>query len=107
CNAAGVDLVFNPSVEEMYPGTDADVTVDLPALTSILEGKHRPGHFKGVCQVVAKLFNIVRPDAAVFGQKDFQQLRIINAMVESLAWPIEIFGVPTVREADGLAMSSR
>ena len=91
----------------MYRPYDADVVVDLPQLSSVLEGKHRPGHFKGVCQVVAKLFNIVRPQVAVFGQKDFQQLRILTAMVESLDWPIEVVAGPTVREPDGLAMSSR
>jgi pantoate--beta-alanine ligase len=107
CDRAGVDLVFHPPVDEIYRPGDADIVVDLPHLTSILEGKHRPGHFKGVCQVVAKLFNIIEPDVAVFGQKDFQQLRIISAMTAALDWPIEIFGVPTVREPDGLALSSQ
>lgn len=107
CDAAGVDLVFNPSVEEMYRPGMAEVFLDLPHLTSVLEGKHRPGHFRGVCQVVAKLFNIIRPDVAVFGQKDFQQLRVIQAMVDALDWPIRIIGAPTIRERDGLAMSSR
>jgi pantoate--beta-alanine ligase len=107
CEAAGVDFVFNPPPEEIYRPGVPDVVVDLPALSSVMEGKHRPGHFKGVCQVVAKLFNILTPNVAVFGQKDFQQLRILTAMVEALDWPIEIASVPTVREPDGLAMSSR
>ncbi len=107
CEAAGVDLVFNPSPEEMYrPGTP-DLVVDVPGLTSILEGKHRLGHFKGVCLIVTKLFNIIRPDAALFGQKDFQQLRILTAMVEALDLPVEMVSCPTLRDADGLAMSSR
>lgn len=107
CEAAGVDLIFAPSADEMYrPGT-ADLTIDLPQLSNVLEGKHRPGHFKGVCQVVAKLFNILTPQFACFGRKDFQQLRIITAMVESLDFPIQIVPCPTLREPDGLAMSSR
>ncbi len=108
CEAAEVDLVFNPSPEEMYP-TDAarDVVVDVPALTTVLEGKHRPGHFRGVCQVVSKLFHITRPDAAVFGQKDYQQFRVLDAMTRALDFPIEIVMAPTLRDADGLAMSSR
>jgi pantoate--beta-alanine ligase len=107
CEAAGVDLVFHPAPQEMYRPGLFDVVVDLPALTGVLEGKHRPGHFRGVCQVVAKLLNIVRPDVACFGQKDFQQLRVIQAMVEALDWPTRIVACPTVREPDGLAMSSR
>jgi pantoate--beta-alanine ligase len=107
CEAAGVDFIFNPTPEDMYRPGAPDVTVDLPSLSSVLEGKHRPGHFKGVCQVVAKLFNVLTPDVACFGQKDFQQLRIIEAMTEALDWPIEIVAVPTLREPDGLAMSSR
>jgi len=107
CEQAGVQLVFHPSVEEMYPPDGNDVIVDIPSLTSVLEGKHRPGHFKGVCQVVAKLFNIVQPDVACFGQKDFQQARVLSAMVESLNWPIEMAICPTLRDPDGLAMSSR
>src|SRR5438045_6450119 len=91
----------------MYHGGAPDVVIDLPALSSVLEGKHRPGHFKGVCQIVAKLFNILTPNVATFGQKDFQQLRIITAMVEALDWPIEIVPIPTLRDADGLAVSSR
>jgi pantoate--beta-alanine ligase len=107
CEKAGVDFVFNPAPEEMYRPGVPEIVVDLPQLSGILEGKHRPGHFKGVCQVVAKLFNIIRPDVACFGRKDFQQLRIIEAMTEALDFPIRIVGCPTVRDADGLAMSSR
>jgi pantoate--beta-alanine ligase len=107
CEAAGVDLVFSPSAEEMYRPDVPDVVVDVPALTTVLEGKHRPGHFKGVCQVVAKLFNIVRPGVAYFGQKDYQQLRVLSAMVDALDMPVDVRGVPTVRDPDGLAMSSR
>lgn len=106
CEEAGVDAVFTPAAEEIYrPGPK--ITVDLPELTTVLEGKHRPGHFQGVCQIVAKLFNIVQPDVACFGRKDFQQLRVISAMVEALDFPVQIVGCPTVREHDGLAMSSR
>ena len=113
CRGAGVEMVFNPSVEEMYPGgglseTPAElVHLDIPPLTGMLEGRIRPNHFKGVCQVVAKLFNIVEPDVACFGQKDYQQLRVLQAMTETLNWPIEIVACPTFRESDGLAMSSR
>ena len=107
CEAAGVDLVFNPSPDEMYrPGTP-DLVVDVPSLTTVLEGKHRLGHFKGVCLIVTKLFNIVRPDVALFGQKDFQQLRILTAMVEALDLPVEMIPCATLRDPDGLAMSSR
>jgi pantoate--beta-alanine ligase len=91
----------------MYPPNKAEILVDLPNLTEVLEGKHRPGHFRGVCRVVAKLFNIVAPNSAFFGQKDFQQFRVISAMVEALDWPIEIIGCPTLRDPDGMAMSSR
>ena len=107
CEAAGVDLVFNPPAEEMYRPGVPDVVVDVPALTSVLEGKHRPGHFKGVCQVVAKLFNVVRPSVAFFGQKDYQQFRVLSAMADALDLPVEVRGVPTVRDPDGLALSSR
>lgn len=103
---AGVDYVFAPDVEQMYPHP-MDTVVDLPKLGGELEGKVRPGHFAGVATVVTKLFNIVQPDRAYFGEKDFQQLQIIRRMVSDLAQPVEIVGVPTVREADGLAMSSR
>jgi pantoate--beta-alanine ligase len=107
CRELGVNLVFNPSPEEMYPIQLSPMVVDLPQLTEVLEGKHRPGHFRGVCQIVAKLFNILTPQVACFGQKDCQQLRVITAMVEALDWPIEVIGCPTIREPDGLAMSSR
>lgn len=107
CEATGVDLLFHPASEEMYRPGVPDVVVDLPSLSGVLEGKHRPGHFKGVCQVVAKLFNILQPDVALFGQKDFQQLLILTAMVQALDFPIEIVACPTLREPDGLAMSSR
>jgi len=107
CEAAGVDLIFNPTAEKMYPPAASELVVDLPSLTSVLEGKHRPGHFKGVCQVVAKLFNIVQPQSACFGRKDFQQLRVLQAMVAALDFPVEIVPCPTLREPDGLAMSSR
>jgi pantoate--beta-alanine ligase len=107
CERAGVDWVFMPETQEMYPPGAAEVAIDLPNLSNVLEGKHRQGHFSGVCQIVAKLFNITSPTVAIFGQKDFQQLRIITALVESLNWPIQIVAGPTVREHDGLAMSSR
>lgn len=107
CQQADIDLLFLPDAEQMYAPGMTEVVVDLPQLSSVLEGKHRPGHFRGVCQVVAKLFNIIQPDVAVFGQKDFQQFRILGAMVEALNFPIEIVPGPTVREPDGLAMSSR
>jgi pantoate--beta-alanine ligase len=107
CEEAGVDLVFLPSAGEMYHPGKPEIVVDLPALTQVLDGAHRPGHFRGVCQVVAKLFNIVKPEVAIFGQKDFQQLRVLTAMVEALDFPIEIVSGATVRDPDGLAMSSR
>jgi len=107
CQEAGVDWVFLPEAEEMYRPGLPETVVDLPQLSSVLEGRHRPGHFRGVCQVVAKLFNILNPNVAVFGQKDFQQLRILTAMTEALDWPIQVIGGATVREPDGLAMSSR
>jgi pantoate--beta-alanine ligase len=106
CRAAGVDVLFRPSTAEMYPD-DRSVFVDENSLSTVLEGKSRPGHFRGVCTVVAKLFNILEPDAAVFGEKDFQQLAIIRRMVRDLNYKIDIVAVPTVREDDGLACSSR
>jgi|SRR5690606_22734696 len=106
--AQHADAVFAPSVEEMYPGgMEQAVTVTVPALSDILCGASRPGHFAGVATVVARLFNMVQPDVAVFGEKDYQQLAIIRRMVRELAFPIAIEGVATQREPDGLAMSSR
>jgi pantoate--beta-alanine ligase len=105
---AGCDALFMPTVEEMYPGgTGEGVRVVVPELRDILEGAIRPGHFDGVATVVAKLFNLVQPDVAVFGRKDYQQLLVIRRMVRDLAYPIEIVDAPTVRETSGLAMSSR
>jgi pantoate--beta-alanine ligase len=106
CRSAGVDFLFRPSVEEVYPN-DRSTFVEEISLSSTLEGKSRPGHFRGVCTVVAKLFNILAPDAAVFGEKDFQQLAIVRRMVRDLNFNIDIIAVPTVREEDGLACSSR
>lgn len=106
--AQGNDVVFVPSVGEMYPtGMSAQTQVSVPQLSETLCGASRPGHFNGVTTVVTKLFNMVRPDIAVFGEKDFQQLSIIRKMVNDLCMPIEIIGVPTGRAADGLALSSR
>ena len=102
----GVAFLFAPPVEEMYPRPMATV-VDVPSLGADLEGAVRPGHFAGVATVVTKLFNIVGPDRAYFGEKDYQQLTIIRRMVDDLAEPVEVVGVATVREADGLACSSR
>jgi pantoate--beta-alanine ligase len=107
CARAGVDLVFAPSTEEMYPGGDPEVTVDPGPLGEVLEGEVRPGHFRGVLTVVAKLFALSRPDVALFGQKDYQQLVLIERMSRDLCLGVEVVGVPTVREADGLALSSR
>jgi len=106
--AAGCSLMFMPDVAEIYPhGSERATRVEVPGLSRIVEGEFRPGHFEGVTTVVAKLFHIVEPDVAVFGEKDFQQLTIIRRMVDDLCMPIEIIAAPTVRDADGLAMSSR
>src|SRR5256884_4470789 len=106
CRDAGVDLLFRPSIEEMY-FDDRSTFVEEISLSSVLEGKSRPGHFRGVCTVVAKLFNVLTPDAAVSGEKDFQQLAIVRRMVRDLNFNIDIIAVPTVGEKDGLACSSR
>lgn len=104
----GVQLLFAPDINEMYPDAASDYTiVEIPKISQRLCGEFRPGHFRGVCTVVNKLFNIIQPDIALFGKKDYQQLAIIEQMVADLSMPIEIVGVDIVREADGLAMSSR
>jgi pantoate--beta-alanine ligase len=103
----GADLVFHPGVEDVYPPGAAGVTVDPGPLGHVLEGAVRPGHFAGVLTVVAKLFGLVRPDVALFGEKDYQQLTLIRAMARELALGVEVVGVPTVREDDGMALSSR
>ena len=105
---AGADVLWLPTVEAMYPrGVAAAVQVRVPGVTAVLEGAHRPGHFDGVATVVARLFNQVQPDVAVFGRKDYQQLAVIRHMVEDLAFPLELVAADTLREPDGLAMSSR
>lgn len=104
----GVDVLLFPGVEEVYPfGKDQATRVSVPALGDILCGRQRPGHFDGVTMVVAKLFNIVQPDVAIFGEKDFQQFFLIRRMVEDLFMPIQVLSLRTIREPDGLAMSSR
>lgn len=106
--AHDANLLFAPGVDEMYPRPQSEQTrVEVPGLSDILCGASRPGHFTGVATVVCKLFNMVQPDIAVFGEKDYQQLLVIRHMVRDLAMPVEIFSCPTVREPDGLAMSSR
>jgi len=105
---AGCDALFRPTVDEMYPfGADACVKVQVPGLTAELEGAHRPGHFDGVATVVLRLFNMAQPDVAVFGRKDYQQLRVIEYFVRELSLPIEIVAAPIARDHDGLALSSR
>jgi pantoate--beta-alanine ligase len=107
-SGAGCSLMFMPDVNEIYPnGAERATRVEVPALSRILDGEFRPGHFEGVSTVVAKLFHIVEPDVAVFGEKDFQQLTVIRRMVADLCMPVKIVGAPTVRDGDGLAMSSR
>ena len=105
--AGGADLVFTPTPALMYPTGGLATKVDVPGISDLLEGAARPGHFTGVSTVVCKLFHMVQPDVAVFGEKDFQQLMLIRQMVRDLDMDIRIEGLPTVREADGLAMSSR
>lgn len=107
CAAEGVDVVFAPSVEAVYPGGEPQVTLEPGPLATVLEGRSRPTHFRGVLTVVAKLFGLVRPDLAFFGQKDYQQLVLIRRMVADLCMDVEVVGVETVREHDGLALSSR
>ncbi|HFE1069215.1 TPA: pantoate--beta-alanine ligase [Escherichia coli] len=107
-NKRKVDLVFAPSVKEIYPnGTETHTYVDVPGLSTMLEGASRPGHFRGVSTIVSKLFNLVQPDIACFGEKDFQQLVLIRKMVADMGFDIEIIGVPIMRAKDGLALSSR
>lgn len=106
CESVGVDFVFVPSVEEVYPTPDNRV-FDFGNLDKVMEGEHRPGHFNGVAQVVSKLFGLVKPTRAYFGQKDFQQLAVIRALVHDFNIDVDIVACPTVREDDGLAMSSR
>jgi len=105
---AGCDLMFMPDVAEIYPhGSERAARVEVPGLSRILEGEFRPGHMEGVSTVVAKLFHIVEPDVAVFGEKDYQQLTVIRRMVVELCMGVEIVGAPTLRDTDGLALSSR
>ena len=105
---AGCDVLWLPTVESMYPfGVALAASINVPGISGLLEGAHRPGHFDGVCTVVSRLFNQVQPDVAAFGKKDYQQLAVIRQMVEDLAFPIQIVGGDIVREGDGLAMSSR
>ncbi|EHC4340537.1 pantoate--beta-alanine ligase [Escherichia coli] len=107
-NKRKVDLVFAPSVKEIYPnGTETHTYVNVPGLSTMLEGASRPGHFRGVSTIVSKLFNLVQPDIACFGEKDFQQLALIRKMVADMGFDIEIVGVPIMRAKDGLALSSR
>ncbi|EIF9522883.1 pantoate--beta-alanine ligase [Escherichia coli] len=107
-NKRKVDLVFAPSVKEIYPnGTETHTYVDVPGLSTMLEGASRPGHFRGVSTIVSKLFNLVQPDIACFGEKDFQQLALLRKMVADMGFDIEIVGVPIMRAKDGLALSSR
>lgn len=106
CEDAGVDVVFAPEDQEMYPELPK-VKIDIPGLTDRLEGAYRPGHFDGVAIVVLKLLHIVQPDRAYFGEKDYQQLKVVERLVKDLSLPVEIVPVPTVREEDGLACSSR
>ena len=106
CEEAGVDVVFAPEDQEMYPQLPS-VKIDIPGLTDRLEGAYRPGHFNGVAIVVLKLLHIVQPDRAYFGEKDYQQLKVVERLVKDLSLPVEVVPVPTVREEDGLACSSR
>jgi len=107
-NKRKVDYVFAPSVAEIYPqGTESHTFVDVPGLSTMLEGASRPGHFRGVSTIVSKLFNLIQPDIACFGEKDFQQLALLRKMVADMGYDIDIVGVPIIRAKDGLALSSR
>ncbi|MGK9174859.1 pantoate--beta-alanine ligase [Yokenella regensburgei] len=107
-NKRKVDFVFAPAPADIYPaGTETQTYVDVPGISTMLEGASRPGHFRGVSTIVSKLFNLIQPDVACFGQKDYQQLKLISKMVADMGYDIEIVGVPTVRAKDGLALSSR
>lgn len=107
-NKRKVDYIFAPAVEEIYPqGLEGQTYVDVPGLSTMLEGASRPGHFRGVSTIVSKLFNLIQPDIACFGEKDFQQLALIRKMVADMSYDIEIVGVPIIRAKDGLALSSR
>ncbi|MGP3593584.1 pantoate--beta-alanine ligase [Vagococcus sp. WN89Y] len=107
-NKRKVDIVFAPAPEDIYPqGTETQTYVEVPGISTMLEGASRPGHFRGVSTIVSKLFNLVQPDIACFGEKDYQQLQLIRKMVADMGYDIEIVGVPTVRAKDGLALSSR
>lgn len=107
-NKRKVDYVFAPAVEEIYPqGLEGQTYIDVPGLSTMLEGASRPGHFRGVSTIVSKLFNLIQPDIACFGEKDFQQLALIRKMVADMSYDIEIVGVPIIRAKDGLALSSR
>ncbi|EHP0005293.1 pantoate--beta-alanine ligase [Salmonella enterica subsp. enterica serovar Infantis] len=107
-NKRKIDYVFAPAVEEIYPqGLEGQTYVDVPGLSTMLEGASRPGHFRGVSTIVSKLFNLIQPDIACFGEKDFQQLALIRKMVADMSYDIEIVGVPIIRAKDGLALSSR
>lgn len=109
CEAAGASIVYAPRVSDVYPDDELQPVPEVPAVAMKpkLEDAHRPGHFAGVCQVVKRLFDLVRPQVAVFGEKDWQQLQVVRAMTQQLRYPIEIVGAATVRERGGLAMSSR
>ncbi len=107
CADVGVDAVFTPDAAQMYPEGDASVAIDPGPLGAVLEGASRPGHFRGVLTVVAKLLHLTRPDVAFFGEKDYQQLALIRQMVTDVSFGVEIVGLPIVRESDGLALSSR
>jgi pantoate--beta-alanine ligase len=107
CQAAGASLVFTPSASAIYPHGPRSTIVEVPGLSDVLEGAIRPGHFRGVATVVLKLFEIVQPDLAIFGQKDYQQQLLIRRMVQDLHVPVEVHTRPTIREPDGLALSSR